>query len=140
MVSFLAIIQTASSLKNLTQEPIAPFKDHSRMSSTNLMDYKANSNCGIVFPGSFYLTNPGITGTQNHARKQNLLEVSDYLGFKPEEWADILTPRHNFKMNNSLNGPISCGRKLELKINSLAIISNPVVEEQEQEQDLVNIN
>ncbi|KAI8457490.1 nitrogen permease regulator of amino acid transport activity 3-domain-containing protein [Phakopsora pachyrhizi] len=127
-----------SSLQNSTQEPIAPYslynpttrprlEDHGRRSSTNLMDYKADRNHGIVFPGSFYLTNPGLTGTQNRARNQNLLEVSDYLGFKPEEWADMLTPRHNCKMNNSLNGPISSGRKLELVIDSLAIISHPVV-------------
>ncbi|KAA1064680.1 hypothetical protein PGT21_011548 [Puccinia graminis f. sp. tritici] len=54
---------------------------------------------------------------------------SSYLGFGPDEWADMLTPRIHGSQHLSFNTPkgMVSGRKLELVIDALAIIGHPVL-------------
>ncbi|POW17012.1 hypothetical protein PSTT_00813 [Puccinia striiformis] len=86
-----------------------------------------------IFPGLFYESHhsDSVRHSAKKSAKQSSLprKRSSYLGFEPDEWADMLTPRIHGSQNLSSNTPtgMASGRKLELVIDALAIIAHPVL-------------
>lgn len=79
------------------------------------------------FPGSFYWANANRRELQDRVSSDSD-HLTQYLGFEPDDWADMLTS----KLLGSIHQPGlrptgSSGRKLEFVIDSLAIIGHPSI-------------
>ncbi|KAH9822336.1 hypothetical protein DFH28DRAFT_1119289 [Melampsora americana] len=74
-------------------------------------------------PGSFYWANANESLHQD--RSIDHLDTDQYLGFARDDWADMLKTRNACKHPQSSNRAAGSGRKLELVIDSLAIIGHP---------------
>ncbi|WAR60962.1 hypothetical protein PtB15_13B213 [Puccinia triticina] len=93
------------------------------------------------FPGLFYESHHSDS-VRLSAKKSNKQSSprrrTSYLGFEPDEWADMLTPRiHGAQHLNTPKGMAS-GRKLELVIDALAIIAHPVLVNQKPTMSQTN--
>ncbi|PLW41158.1 hypothetical protein PCANC_12386 [Puccinia coronata f. sp. avenae] len=96
-------------------------------------DFDDEDDDSIFPPGLFYESHhsDSVRLSAKKSAKQSSLpgRGSAYLGFQPDEWADMLTPRIHGSPNLSFKTPkgMVSGRKLELVIDALAIIGHPVL-------------
>lgn len=119
---------------------LGPSSSRARKPLRHRSHHPDDEDDNAVFPGLFYERHPSDSSHLNTHQpiRSGSPTRSSYLGFNPDEWADMLTPRiHGFSQNtssdNSAGGTLS-GRKLELVIDAIAIIAHPVLVTQKPTQ------